>query len=134
MLYLGALVAPVMAGTIRVPEDYAKIQDAVKAASDGDVIFVKPSTYYEEIVVDKSVKIISKPKGAVVDAADTTYGRPFMIIAAHVTIDGFTIRAGHQWCCNTGIPIIIGAVFPGDERYLGDAHHVTIRSPSVTLS
>ena len=41
------------AETINVPEDYALIQDAIDASSDGDVIIVSPGTYTdsgEEVV------------------------------------------------------------------------------------
>jgi len=110
---------------------FDKIQDGVNAVALGGTVHVAAGTYNEQVLVDKSVSIKAlnkKEDATVVDAVATTYGRPFMVIAAYVTIDGFTIYAGHQWCCNTGIPIIIGAVFPGDERYLGDAHHVTVRN------
>ncbi len=134
--------APVMAATdVWVDDDapsiwydvthFATIQEGIAAVDAGGTVFVYPGTYPEEVLVDKSVSIKAlnkKEDATVVDAATTTYGRPFMVIAAYVTIDGFTIYAGHQSGWNTGIPIIIGAVFPGDERYLGDAHHVTVRN------
>ena len=38
-------------------EDHKRIQDAVNAASDGDIIQVKPGTYRENIVVDKRIDL-----------------------------------------------------------------------------
>jgi parallel beta-helix repeat protein len=122
---------------IHVPGDYLTIQQAVTAASAGDTILVGPGTYYEEIVVDKSVTIVSSGGAAVttVDAIATTYGRPFMVIAPYVTIEGFTIKAGHNANNdNIGIPVMIGGMFPGDSTYLGAAHHVTVKDNVMTDS
>ncbi|UCE16078.1 MAG: hypothetical protein JSV12_00190 [Candidatus Bathyarchaeota archaeon] len=48
--------------TIIVPDDYAKIQWAVGNASDGDTIFVKNGTYYEQMVVNKTLSLIGENK------------------------------------------------------------------------
>jgi len=115
---------------------YCSIQDAIDDALPADTISVEAGTYYEEIVVDKSVAIVSTDGAdvTIVDTIATTYGRPFSVIASDVTIEGFTIKAGHEYCCNTGIPIMIGGIFPGDTRYTGDAHHVTIKDNIMTQS
>ena len=42
-----ALVGTSFAETINVPGDYATIQGAINASSDGDVIAVAAGTYYE---------------------------------------------------------------------------------------
>jgi pectin methylesterase-like acyl-CoA thioesterase len=44
--------------TIIVPDDYPTIQAAINAANDGDTIFVKIGTYYEHVVVNKSLSLI----------------------------------------------------------------------------
>ncbi len=44
-LAFSALSAPAFSGTIRVPQDYPKIWDAVEAAGYGDVVKVAPGTY-----------------------------------------------------------------------------------------
>lgn len=42
---------------IRVPEDYPRIQSAIDAASDGDVIDIAPGTYVENLTLDRSVTL-----------------------------------------------------------------------------
>jgi hypothetical protein len=51
---------PPTSGIIRVPEDYATIQEAVNAAGDGDTVLVGPGTYSGGIVISgKSITLAS---------------------------------------------------------------------------
>ena len=51
------LVSPIaFSDTIRVPDDYATIQQAVDAAVDGDVVIVRPGTYFENIQIWNKAK------------------------------------------------------------------------------
>ncbi len=45
--------------TITVPDDYKSIQAAIDAAGSGDVVLVKPGTYYELLVMKDGVKVVS---------------------------------------------------------------------------
>ena len=45
--------------TITVPDDYKSIQAAIDAAKSGDVVLVKPGTYYELLVMKDGVKVVS---------------------------------------------------------------------------
>jgi hypothetical protein len=45
--------------TITVPDDHKSIQAAIDAASSGDVVLVKPGTYYELLVMKDGVKVVS---------------------------------------------------------------------------
>jgi hypothetical protein len=45
--------------TITVPDDHKSIQAAIDAARSGDVVLVKPGTYYELLVMKDGVKVVS---------------------------------------------------------------------------
>ena len=46
--------------TIWVPDNFTSIQEAINNASDGDIIFVRAYTYYENVVVNKSISLIRR--------------------------------------------------------------------------
>jgi len=99
-------VQPVKAepGIIVVPDDYAKIQWAVGNATAGDTIYVTAGTYYEHVVVDKSVALIGEDRSnTIIDGSGT--GNVINIMANNVNITGFTIqKSGSAWP-NAGIYI-----------------------------
>lgn len=69
------------------------IQQAIRSAKSGDTIIVYPGSYKENIVVDKSLSIISKsrePTNTIIQAANT--GKDiFHVTADYVTISGFNV-------------------------------------------
>ncbi len=70
--------------------NFSTIEEALKAANDGDVIEIQEGTYFENaLVVDKSVHIkgINWP---IVDAQEK--GEVFTIIASNVTLEGLQIQ------------------------------------------
>ena len=77
--------------TIMVPDDYPTIQDAVNAASGGDIIFVRNGTYYENVVVDKPVQITGQNKSTVIIDGEAS-GTVVVLAVDNATISGFTIR------------------------------------------
>ncbi|MDF2955116.1 MAG: PKD repeat domain protein [Candidatus Alkanophagales archaeon MCA70_species_2] len=89
--FVGAGVAS--ARTIYVPDDYAKIQWAVDAASAHDTIIVRPGTYIENVDVDKPVEIRSysqNPSDTIVRASNSG-DHVFDVTADNVYISGFTV-------------------------------------------
>jgi parallel beta-helix repeat protein len=84
-------IQPAEAKTIVVPYDYPTIQAAINSASSGDTIFVMAGTYYERLVVNKSVSLMGEDfqKVHVVwDGMDHV----IKVTAKNVNITGFTIR------------------------------------------
>ena len=85
------------AAEVRVPQDYSTIQRAIDAAPAGARIVVARGTYYENLVIDKSITLVSR-SGAAATALDG--GRSGPVIFARGTgeesieISGFTIVNG----------------------------------------
>ncbi len=98
----------VSAATINVPDDYERIQWAIGNASVEDTIFVKAGTYYENVVIDKSLTL----RGAgsditIIDGGGTKAG--VKITADSVNINGFTIRnSGDGIHLNKCAGVIVG--------------------------
>ncbi|RLF52015.1 MAG: hypothetical protein DRN11_01800, partial [Thermoplasmata archaeon] len=87
------------------PGNYSKIQDAINNASDGDTIIVYPGIYYENIIVDKSIRLIGENKETtIIDGMKK--GNVIKISANNVVIKNFTIRKGYKkWYLSSGILI-----------------------------
>ena len=74
------------------------IQEAINSAQPGDTIFVHSGTYYEHVVVSKSISLIGENRGTtIVDG--TKAGYVIEVKADNVTISGFTIQNGERGIC-----------------------------------
>jgi parallel beta-helix repeat protein len=74
---------------------YETIQKAINAANPGEVIRVTARTYYENLIVNKSVSIIGEdPANTVVDGGGN--GNVITVIGSNVVVSGFTIQNGKQ--------------------------------------
>ncbi|MFX0211245.1 MAG: right-handed parallel beta-helix repeat-containing protein [Candidatus Hodarchaeota archaeon] len=103
MLTLALNIQPARSepSTIIVPDDYEKIQWAIGNASNGDIIFVRAGTYYENVFVNKTVSLIGENKNTtIIDGAGTTIIDSFLfdgglfVFADDVKIANFTVRNG----------------------------------------
>ncbi len=77
--------------TIVVPDDYSTIQEAINAANLGDTVYVRAGTYYENIVVNKTLSLIGEDRETtIIDAggAATT----IEIVCSSVIFKGFCVR------------------------------------------
>ena len=74
-----------------VPDDYLTIQEAINNATEGDTIFVREGTYYENVVVNKSISLIGENKDSTVIDGNLT-GTVVVITANSTSISGFTIQ------------------------------------------
>jgi len=100
------LERPVIAGQdiIFVPDDYKKIQWAVGNATDGDTIFVRAGTYYEQLFVYLSLTIVGEDKNATI--IDGREQQTVIIVSSnHVVVKGFTIRNAGLLFPGTGISV-----------------------------
>ena len=86
------------------PSNYTRIQDAIDNASDGDTVFVydESSTYYENILVTKSILLKGEDKNTT-----TIEGIENVLVlqADNINISGFTIQCSHQSHHGNGIDI-----------------------------
>ena len=78
--------------TIIVPDDYPTIQEAINNANEGDTIYVKVGTYYENVVVNKSLSLVGENRSTTIIDANGTLGTAVIITANDVTLSQFTIR------------------------------------------
>jgi photosystem II stability/assembly factor-like uncharacterized protein len=105
VLALLAPALPVLAGgngndlTVGPGQQYATIQAAVDAATQGSRILVYPGEYVESVSVSvNNLQILAQGKGVFVVPPDTA---GFQVSADRVTIRGFEIRFGNN--CASGI-------------------------------
>ena len=77
--------------TIRVPEDFPTIQEAINAATPGNIIFVKAGIYRENVIVNKAVSLVGEdPATTIIDGGGV--GTVVNITADNVRLTGFTIQ------------------------------------------
>ena len=117
MLVSASLTALIMGGpastTARAAEltvgpggDHVTIQDAINNASSGDTIYVWAGTYYENVVVNKTLTIIGN------GSAETTIngsgsGSVVTIISSWVNITGMRlIGSGSSWAVDAGLKLV----------------------------
>jgi len=88
------------------PNNYTKIQDAIDNASDGDNVFVFNGTYYENVVINKTIDLIGEDRnGTIIDGGGS--GDVLAILEVNSTnISNFIIDNGGPEWDNAGITFI----------------------------
>jgi len=87
------------------PADFHTIQEAISAAEAGDTIFVKNGTYYENVVVNKTLTLLGENNVAtIVDANQTEF--VISTACSNVTVEGFTLRNTNRDSSTQGFGII----------------------------
>jgi parallel beta-helix repeat protein len=82
--------------------DFRTIQEAINVADSGDAIYVRSGTYYENIIVNKSVQLIGECKETTIIDGNYT-GDVVLIVADNVTLSGFTIRNSQRSWAKRGV-------------------------------
>jgi len=79
-------------------EDFATIQAAIndQDTADGHTIFVEEGTYYEHVVVNKSLSLIGEDRSTTIIDGNYTGSNVMNITANNVNITGFTIQNGRK--------------------------------------
>jgi len=90
---------------------FQRIQDAINVAEDGDTVFVLDGTYYEHIIVDKSIVLTGNdPQETIIDGTST--GTAVTILKENNYLSRFTIRHGHH----------SGILISSNENYIQDCY------------
>ncbi|KAA0002123.1 MAG: hypothetical protein FE046_00460 [Thermoplasmata archaeon] len=90
------IAAEVCYDIVYVPDDYPTIQDAINNATDGDTIVVRDGTYYENVVVNKSITLMAGSSPVI----DGMGGTGINITANNTVVQDMTIIN-----CSTGVYI-----------------------------
>jgi len=124
------------AETVSVPDDHPTIQAAIDAATAGDTILVASGTYYENLVIAKSVTL--KGAGSEITIIDGSgKGTGVKITADSVNMSGFTIRNSgdgvHLHRCN-GVTVSDNKITSNknDGIYVESSDGNTIRGNTIT--
>ncbi|WP_209630416.1 lectin like domain-containing protein [Methanofollis sp. W23] len=83
---------------LRVPDDYATIQEAVDAALPGQMVLIEDGTYLENVVVDHSLTLAGTPD-AVIDGGGMT---ALTLAADNITVWGISLTNGGDGVQVTG--------------------------------
>jgi len=76
---------------IEVPFDFPTIQAAINNASEGETVFVYNGTYYENLVVNKSISLVGQDESiTMIDGGG--FGTVLEVTANNVSITGFTVQ------------------------------------------
>ena len=94
-------------GSIEHPYQY--IQDAIDAANPGDTVYVFNGTYYEKVIVDKTISLIGEDRSNTIIDGDKN-SSVILVSADQVNISGLsTINSGNEthdvWYYDAGIDI-----------------------------
>jgi len=73
------------------PADFDSIQEAINNASSGDTVFVHIGTYYEHVVINKTITLVGEDSNfTIIDGYETD--NVICIRANNVTVKSFTVR------------------------------------------
>jgi nitrous oxidase accessory protein NosD len=117
---------------------FAKIQDAVNAASPGDTIQICPGVYAEQVSISKTLNVnanngaMLRPSGAAANSTGLASGQPIAAIllienAEDVTIGNLTVD-GADADINACAPDLIGVFF---RNASGRLSHVAVRNSKL---
>jgi parallel beta-helix repeat protein len=86
--------------------EYTKIQDAIDNTTNGDTVYVYSGTYYENIVINKTINLVGdKQKTTIIDGKEKDTVIKLNPESNNVNITGFTIQNSGYEYYRSGIDI-----------------------------
>lgn len=139
-----AFIAPAFAHIIHVPTDQPTIQAGINAASNGDIVYVAPGTYVENLDFHgKAIKVRSS-NGRKTTIIDGNHAGPVVTFASGETtnsiLSGFTITnglgnptgdSGGGIYCNNSSPTIQDNIITANVAGVGGGIEVFGGSPQI---
>lgn len=93
--------------TVIVPDDYDTIQEAVDAANDGDIVFVKAGTYNGSVTIDKPLALIGEDKETTTILGDWELnGTTILVRRDAVTISELTLESVANAVSGRGVHLL----------------------------
>jgi parallel beta-helix repeat protein len=77
--------------TVIVPDDFPTIQEAINNAADWDTVFVRAGTYYEHVVVNRTISLVGENMSTTIINGNNT-GHVVYVVRSNVNVTGFTVR------------------------------------------
>lgn len=96
---------------------YSSLQKAVNTANEGTPIYVSSGTYYENVLVNKTLSLIGEnSETTFIDGSGT--GTVVQVVSDDVTINDFTVQNG-------------GTIWPGSSIWLSNSHNSIISDNKI---
>lgn len=130
LVHVGSFRVVVASRVIYVPADFSSIQSAVDNATPGDTVFVDQGTYYENIVVDKSISLVGENRSTtIIDGG--SLGSVIMVSGSRVEISGFTLRNSGVGWPKSGVQIVDSYLNTLSDNIIQDNHIGVLVDSSV---
>lgn len=140
---------PTVSGTTRYVNTtgsgaYSKIQDAINDSNDGDTVFVYNGTYYENVIVNRSINLTGENMNTtIIDGSGRWSVVQIDKLVNYVNITGFTVQNSGSNQEDSGIKIetssehniISGNIVinNSDGIYInGSCHYIIIKDNNIT--
>jgi len=116
------------------PADFHTIQEAINAGGDGDTVFVRDGTYYEHIVVNKTLTLIGEDRNStIVDG--TSNGEIMYVWADNVTISNFTLQnAGFGTYGAVAVRSLFANAQICNNTLIDNRHGVAVESGAINVT
>ena len=108
------------------PGNYSWIQDAIDNANNGDIVFVYNGTYIENLILNKSIKLIGKDKNTTIIYGNDS-SNVIHVCADGIIVSGFKVKDSVN--CHTNACILISSnynLIKGNKIFNSDHHGIIV--------